>query len=166
MKLSRSLLIASVVVVSVWLSVAPAQAEGRMDKLKRGLAGMAFGGVEVPATLCEECRNEGWVVGITAGFFKAAGNFAAREVLGIFEFVTSPFPWPDEQYKPYMEPAYPWDRFTSPKDPVPVAPQPVIPPSSGTTSPAASQTTTTPAAQTTIPAVPQTTTTPPPASAK
>jgi putative exosortase-associated protein (TIGR04073 family) len=127
MKLSRPLLVLSGVALSVWLSATPAQAEGRMDKLKRGLAGMAFGGVEVPATLCEECRNEGWGLGVTAGFFKAVGNFAAREVLGVAEFLTAPFPWPDDQYKPIMEPAYPWDRFTSAKDPVPVAPQPTIP---------------------------------------
>lgn len=126
MKLSR-LLIAGVVAASVWFSTTPAQAEGRMDKLKRGLAGMALGGVEVPATLCEECRNEGWPLGISVGFFKAVGNFAAREVLGVLEFVTAPFPWPDDQYKPVFEPAYPWDRFSSVKDPSPVAPPPTIP---------------------------------------
>jgi putative exosortase-associated protein (TIGR04073 family) len=129
MKLSRHLLIIGVFAASVCLPSTPAQADGRADKFKRGLAGITFGGVEVPATLCEECRNEGWLMGVSVGFFKAVGNFAAREVLGVFELVTSPFPWPDEQYKPYMEPAYPWDRFTSPKDPVPVAPPPTIPPS-------------------------------------
>jgi len=127
MKLSRHLLIVGVAAACVWFSAASAQAEGRMDKLKRGLAGMALGGVEVPATLCEECRHEGWPMGVTVGFFKAVGNFAAREVLGVFEFVTAPFPWPDEQYKPYMEPAYPWDRFSSVKEPLPVAPPPTIP---------------------------------------
>ena len=127
MKLSRHLLIVGIATACVWFSAASAQAEGRMDKLKRGLAGMACGGVEVPATLCEECRNEGWPMGISVGFFKAVGNFAAREVLGVFDFVTSPFPWPDEQYKPYMEPAYPWDRFSSVKNESPVPPQPAIP---------------------------------------
>lgn len=127
MKLSRHLLIVGVVAASVWLSATPAQAEGRMDKLKRGLAGMACGGVEMPATMCEECRREGWLMGVGVGFFKAIGNFAAREVLGVFEFVTAPFPWPDEQYKPYMEPAYPWERFYSVKNESPVPPQPTIP---------------------------------------
>ena len=127
MILSRHLLIVGVVAASVWFSAAPAQAEGRMDKLTRSLANIALGGVDVPATLCEECRNEGWPMGISVGFFKAIGNFAAREVLGVFEFVTAPFPWPDNQYKPYMEPAYPWDRFYSTKDAPVVPPQPAIP---------------------------------------
>ncbi len=127
MKLSRHFLIVGVVAASVWFSAAPARAEGRVDKLERGLAGMALGGVEMPGTLCEECRRQGWPMGVTVGFFMAVGNLAAREVIGVFEFVTAPFPWPDEQYKPIMEPAYPWDRFNSAKEEPVVPPQPIIP---------------------------------------
>jgi putative exosortase-associated protein (TIGR04073 family) len=112
-----------------------ALADGPVDKLKRGLAGIMFGGVEVPATVCEESRNQGWPWGVSIGFFKAVGNFAAREVTGVFEFITAPIPWPDEQYKPYMDTAYPWDRFHTTKDAPVVPPPPTIPQSSASTTP-------------------------------
>lgn len=107
-----------------------ARADGPGDKLKRGLAGIAFGGVEVPGTVVEESRNQGWPWGVSVGFFKAVGNFAAREVTGVFEFITAPIPWPYDDYRPYMDTAYPWDRFHSQKEASIVPPPPVIPPSS------------------------------------
>lgn len=135
-----------------------AQAEGPTDKLKRGLAGIMFGGLEVPGTLVEESRNQGWVWGISVGFFKATGNFAAREVTGVFEFLTAPIPWPNEDYKPYMDTAYPWDRFHSkPEAPV-VPPPPVIPPASPAQDSKASSST---PPQSPAPSVPSTPSTPP-----
>jgi putative exosortase-associated protein (TIGR04073 family) len=139
-------------------------AAGPVDKFKRGLAGIMFGGIEVPATLCEESRNQGWVWGVSVGFFKSVGNFAAREVTGVFEFVTAPIPWPDDQYNPYMDTAYPWDRFNTPKDTSVVPGPPEILPGAASAAPQASTPAAAPSAPATTPvsasATPQT----PPAS--
>ena len=48
MKRFHYLFVIGAVAASVWFSAAPAQAEGPVDKLKRGLAGIMFGGLEVP----------------------------------------------------------------------------------------------------------------------
>ena len=135
MKRFHYLFVVGAVAASVWFLETPAQAEGPADKLKRGLAGIMFGGLEVPGTLCEECRNQGWPLGVSVGFFKATGNFAAREVTGVFEFLTAPIPWPNEDYKSYMDTAYPWDRFHTTKEAPVVPPPPTIPPSSASTTP-------------------------------
>jgi putative exosortase-associated protein (TIGR04073 family) len=129
MKLDRQLVIVGAAALCLWAFTASAWAEGPADKLKRGLAGLFCGFVEVPATLCEETRHEGPALGLTAGWFKCAGNFIAREFVGLYEFLTFPISCPDN-YKPYMQPAYPWDRFTSKKEESPVPPPPVIPASS------------------------------------
>ncbi|MBM3889105.1 MAG: exosortase system-associated protein, TIGR04073 family [Verrucomicrobia bacterium] len=125
MKLARPLLIVAVTAALLSVAATPATAEGPTDKLKRGLAGLFCGFVEVPGTLCEETRHEGPALGLTAGWFKCAGNFLAREFVGLYEFLTFPISWPDN-YKPYMQPAYPWDRFTSKKEESPVPPPPAV----------------------------------------
>jgi putative exosortase-associated protein (TIGR04073 family) len=125
MKPARQLLIIAASAALLSLAATPAAADGPVDKLKRGLAGLFCGCVEVPSTLCEETRQEGPAVGLTAGWFKSAGNFIAREFVGLYEFVTFPIPWPD-RYKSYMQPEYPWDRFTSKKEESPVPPPPAV----------------------------------------
>lgn len=129
MKLGCQPIIVAAAIACVCASTVTAQTEGAGDKLKRGLAGLFLGVVEVPATLCEETNREGAGIGLTVGWFKAAGNFLAREFVGLYEFVTFPIAFPDG-YKPYMQPAYPWDRFKSKKEEAPVPPPPVIPASS------------------------------------
>jgi putative exosortase-associated protein (TIGR04073 family) len=132
MKPSRQFVIVVAAAICVWASTASAWAEGPVDKLKRGIAGLCCGFVEVPATLCEESRHEGLGMGLSVGWFKAGGNFLAREFVGLYEFVTCPIGCPDN-YKPYLQPVYPWDRFKSKKEESPVPPPPTI---SASTAPA------------------------------
>ena len=156
MKRLHLLIVAGAMAAGCAFLPSSAQAEGPADKLKRGLAGIMFGGVEVPATLTEECRNQGWPLGISVGFFKATGNFAAREVIGVFEFLTAPIPWPNEDYKSYMDTAYPWDRFHSKKEEPIVTPPIAIPPAATTTNATTSPPTQPPTPAPAIPAAPQT----------
>ena len=44
------------------------------------------------------------------GVAKGLGMIVARELIGVYEFVTAPFPAP-AGYKPILQPEYPWDYF-------------------------------------------------------
>ncbi len=35
----------------------------------------------------------------------------ARELIGVFELVSSPTPWPREDFDALLEPDYPWHYF-------------------------------------------------------
>jgi putative exosortase-associated protein (TIGR04073 family) len=88
---------------------ATARADTPLDKLGRGVAGMVGGVVELPGNMVEESRRRG-PEGLPLGFAKGLGMIVAREVAGVYEFVTAPIPVP-HGYRPVLEPDYPWDYF-------------------------------------------------------
>jgi len=81
-----------------------------VDKLTRGLAGMTTGFLELPGNMVAETRDHGAPTGMTIGFAKGLGMIPVRELVGVYEFVTSPVPVPDD-YEPILQPEYPWDYF-------------------------------------------------------
>jgi putative exosortase-associated protein (TIGR04073 family) len=123
--MNRNLLRACIITACACSMLVSARAQTAGDKINRGFCGMTLGFLELPGTMCEESRNKGVLYGTTLGFFKGTGNMIAREFVGVYEFVSAPVPWPDH-YKPVMQPPYPWDRFTSPKEKGPVPPAPKI----------------------------------------
>ena len=88
---------------------ATARADTALDKFGRGVAGMVGGVVELPGNMVEESRKHG-AEGLPLGFAKGLGMIVAREVAGVYEFVTAPLPVP-RGYRPVLEPEYPWDHF-------------------------------------------------------
>ena len=109
-------------VSAVVLFVTPARAAHRysderpasdytpLDKLGRGLAGMTTGFLELPGNIAAENRESSAGSAATIGFAKGLGMIPVRELLGVFNFVTAPIPWPNG-YAPIMEPEYPWRYF-------------------------------------------------------
>jgi putative exosortase-associated protein (TIGR04073 family) len=91
------------------LAPAPAAAQTAVDKLGRGLAGMTCGFLEFPGNIYRETKRNG-AEGIPLGFAKGLGMIVARELVGVYEFVTAPLPFPDN-YRPILEPEYPWSYF-------------------------------------------------------
>lgn len=85
-------------------------ADTAADKFGRGLAGMTTGFLELPGNIVAESRDRGGVAGATIGVAKGIGMIPVRELVGVFEFVTAPFPVPDD-YEPVLHPEYPWDYF-------------------------------------------------------
>jgi len=81
-----------------------------MDKLGRGLAGMTTGFLELPGNIVAENRDHGATSAATVGFAKGIGMIPVRELEGVFNFVTAPFPFPNN-YGPIMHPEYPWGYF-------------------------------------------------------
>ena len=79
-------------------------------KFGRGLAGMTCGFLELPGNVVETTRKQGAAYGLTIGVAKGLGMIVARELIGVYEFVTAPFPAPPG-YKPILSPEYPWSYF-------------------------------------------------------
>jgi putative exosortase-associated protein (TIGR04073 family) len=89
---------------------APVHAQTATDKFGRGIAGMTTGVLELPGNMIEESHERGPGVGIPLGLAKGLGMVVARELCGVYEFVTAPLPVPSG-YQPVLHPTYPWDYF-------------------------------------------------------
>ena len=50
-------------------------------------------------------------MGLTLGVAKGASMIVMRELVGVFELLTSPAPWPNSDFSPVLEPEYPWHYF-------------------------------------------------------
>jgi putative exosortase-associated protein (TIGR04073 family) len=81
-------------------------------KAGRGVAGMTLGVLEVPGNVVQETRTNGFFSGATVGFAMGVGKMVARELVGVYEFVTAPFAVP-ENYEPVLQPEFPWGYFES-----------------------------------------------------
>jgi putative exosortase-associated protein (TIGR04073 family) len=79
-------------------------------KFGRGLAGMTCGVMELPGNIVETTRKQGIGYGLTLGTAKGLGMIVARELVGVYEFLTAPFPAPPG-YKLILHPEYPWGYF-------------------------------------------------------
>jgi putative exosortase-associated protein (TIGR04073 family) len=82
-------------------------------KLGRGLAAMTCGFLEFPGHIVRTTRERGAAWGLTLGAAEGLGGIVVRELVGVYEFVTAPFPAP-AGYRPIIEPEYPWGYFDEP----------------------------------------------------
>ncbi|MEW5980166.1 MAG: exosortase system-associated protein, TIGR04073 family [Acidobacteriota bacterium] len=89
----------------------PVSAETAGDKALRGLANILTGVMAFPGEIYETWKKDGAAVGLTAGTARGLGMIVARELVGVFELLTSPVPWPDAGYRPILKPAYTWEYF-------------------------------------------------------
>jgi putative exosortase-associated protein (TIGR04073 family) len=87
-----------------------ADAQSAPRKFGRGLAGITCGFLELPGNMVETTRERGLGYGLTLGLAEGLGRIVARELVGVYEFVTAPFPVP-AGYKPLLKPEYPWGYF-------------------------------------------------------
>ena len=94
-------------------TIATAAEEGTAArKYGRGLAGMVLGFLEVPGNIVQETRTNGAVSGLTIGFAMGLGKLVVREITGVYDFVTAPFPVPSG-FQPVLQPEFPWQYFES-----------------------------------------------------
>lgn len=101
-------ILAAAVVVLALSSTASAQTAPQ--KFLRGLAGMTTAFLEVPGNIVYETGEHGPAVGIPLGFAKGLGMIVPRVLVGVWEFVSAPFPVP-AGYAPLLQPEYPWSYF-------------------------------------------------------
>ena len=88
-----------------------AEAQSAARKAGRGLAGMTCGFLEVPGNVVQTYRERGPVWGFTLGFVQGLGMIVVRELVGVYEFVSAPFPLP-AGFEPVIQPEFPWDYFS------------------------------------------------------
>ena len=102
--------LASVVLASLVFVTAPAHAQSAARKCGRGLAGMTTAFLEIPGNMVHESDARGAGEGLPLGFAKGLGMLVARVMVGVYEFLSSPFPAP-AGFRPILEPEFPWDYF-------------------------------------------------------
>lgn len=90
-------------------SVQATQASTSQDKFIRGLAGMTCGVLELPGNIVKETNAKG-AVGLPIGLANGVGMIVTRELVGVYEFVSAPFPVP-AGFRPILTPEYPWSYF-------------------------------------------------------
>jgi len=86
-----------------------AHAQSAAHKLGRGLAGMTTSFLEFPGNIVVETQKRG-AIGVPVGFAKGLGMIVTRTLVGVYEFVSAPFPYPAD-FQPILEPEYPWSYF-------------------------------------------------------
>jgi putative exosortase-associated protein (TIGR04073 family) len=100
----------SVMLAAALLTAIPvANADTAAHKFGRGLAGMTCGVMELPGNILKETRAQG-AAGLPMGLAKGVGMIVTRELVGVYEFVTAPFPLP-AGFRPILQPEYPWSYF-------------------------------------------------------
>jgi putative exosortase-associated protein (TIGR04073 family) len=107
-----ALLLALTLLVAPSLAIAHDRNGGdsAATKFGRGLAGMTTSFLELPGNIVAESRDDGAAAGMTIGFAKGLGMIPVRTLVGVYEFVSAPFPVP-EGYEPIIQPEYPWSYF-------------------------------------------------------
>jgi len=102
----------AVLAATLLFAATPAEAH-RYDaarKFGRGLAGITTCFLEVPGNIVKTSRARGVGWGVTLGFAEGLGRLVVRPLVGVYEFVTAPFPVP-AGYRPILQPEYPWGYF-------------------------------------------------------
>ncbi len=113
MKHSKKAYLVTALVILFTFSL-PCQAENSdgygehfQDKLGHGFANMTTGFIEIPKNIINITEDSGFLVGITLGTFRGIFHGVGRTLIGVADFLTSPFPTTD-----YVTPGLPWERFS------------------------------------------------------
>ncbi len=105
----KRLWIASALLVVV-LAAPSVGAQTWERKCVRGLAGMTMGCLEIPGNMVVESDARGAAEGLPLGFVKGLGMVVVRELVGTYEFLSTPLPVP-EGFQPILTPEFPWEYF-------------------------------------------------------
>ena len=97
------------VLILILTGLASAQADTSAQKFGRGLAGMTCGFLELPGNIVKETDAHG-AAGLPTGLAMGIGMMVTRELVGVYEFLSAPFPVP-AGFKPVLQPEYPWSYF-------------------------------------------------------
>jgi putative exosortase-associated protein (TIGR04073 family) len=76
-------------------------------KLEHGFANMTMGMLELPKNVINISADSNILVGITWGTLRGALHGVSRTLVGVGDFLSSPFSTAD-----YVSPGYPWERFS------------------------------------------------------
>ena len=65
----------------------------------------------LPGEIRHSWNEDGPAVGLTVGPAQGVSLIVMRELVGVFELLTSPAPWPNDDFAPVLQPDYPWQYF-------------------------------------------------------
>ncbi|MGR9051291.1 MAG: exosortase system-associated protein, TIGR04073 family [Gammaproteobacteria bacterium] len=101
--------IVSVLAVFTLFTASSVEADTSAGKFGRGLAAMTCGFLEIPGNIVKETKAQG-PIGAPIGLAIGLGMTVTRELVGVYEFVSAPFPYP-AGFRPILQPKYPWGYF-------------------------------------------------------
>jgi putative exosortase-associated protein (TIGR04073 family) len=104
------ILIAAAAVALLAGTATESAAQSAARKAGRGLAAMTTAFLEVPGNMVREAERRGKAEGLPVGFAMGLGMIVVRTLVGVYEFVTCPFPAP-AGFRPIIEPEFPWSYF-------------------------------------------------------
>lgn len=101
-----------VIVASVMSLSRPVWAQDPIHKAGRGVTNLLTGWLEIPKNFSQGKEEENPFLGMAWGVVKGSGLALTRMVVGAYETVTFPIPYPHDYASPYeaMElPDYAWE---------------------------------------------------------
>lgn len=107
------MLLAGALALAVFAAAPDASAQSAARKLGRGLAAMTTSFLEVPGNMVAAERGRGPAEGLPVGFAIGCGMIVPRVLVGVYEFLTAPFPLP-AGFRPILKPEFPWSYFEDP----------------------------------------------------
>jgi putative exosortase-associated protein (TIGR04073 family) len=101
------------------MAAVAAEAEIKADgtclrKLQRGFLNVALCPFDISNELSKEVRNDTIPPSWFAGLGRGACYMVGRALVGVYEMVTFPIPYP-AKYKPVLSPEFPWQLAPSPE---------------------------------------------------
>ena len=100
-----------VLVLTIIFLASSAFAQDPGSKLFRGLLNTTTGFLELPITIWQTSKNEGYPTGLTIGLGKGLVNSVYRTLVGVYEVVTFPIPAP-AGYESILTPGTLWTGET------------------------------------------------------
>jgi len=97
--------VAFVLIVSLVCIQSPCFADNMLRKLGRGTCNIVTSIFEIPKSIQEIFYEEGAPAAATYGVFDGVYKFLLRTVVGAYEVVTFPIPFPAD-YEPIVEPEF------------------------------------------------------------
>ncbi|MBL7072947.1 MAG: exosortase system-associated protein, TIGR04073 family [Candidatus Omnitrophica bacterium] len=98
----KGLLTALILVCLVFSSASFVYADGPIEKLGRGVANVLTSIFEIPKGMGDVANSDGVFAGVTYGTFKGVINTVKRTLVGGYEIVTFPIPFPND-YGPILK---------------------------------------------------------------
>ena len=105
MKKIVNLAVISVLIISLVCIQSPCFAQNMLRKLGRGVSNVATSVFEIPKSIQEIFYEEGVVAAGTYGIIDGIYKCLLRTVVGVYEVVTFPIPFPAD-YAPIVEPEF------------------------------------------------------------
>ena len=91
------LMVSAALVTAVVFAAIPVSADTAGRKALRGLANIGCGYLAIPGEMSSYWEKDGPAMAWSAGLGVGLGMFVARELMGVFELLTSPAPWPSRR---------------------------------------------------------------------